>query len=71
MKGLADKFVKAGFWSQLVLLGLLDWASIAAFRRGGVAWYHFVGFALVNIVLLMATALMWNWMRDQRGRPMR
>lgn len=64
----ADRFIRLGFWSQLVLLGLLDWASLVAFRRHGAPWYHVVGFVLVNVVLLIASAFMWNWMRGAGDR---
>ena len=28
-----DSFIKLGFWSQLVLLALVDWGSIRAFMN--------------------------------------
>lgn len=58
-----------GFWSQVVLLGLLDTASLMSFARERPPWYHLVGFAAVNIVLLLATALMWQWMRQHAAPP--
>ena len=65
---LNDKFIAVGFWSQVVLLFLVDWGSLAAFRRHGAPWYHLVGFAVVNVVLIFSTALMWTWMRRARRR---
>ena len=66
-----DAVIKAGFWSQLVLLFLVDWGTLAAFARHDVPWYHYAGFALVNGVLLGATALLWRWLSVQRSRPAR
>ncbi|HEY3233630.1 MAG TPA: hypothetical protein VGJ84_02870 [Polyangiaceae bacterium] len=67
----ADAFCKAGFWVQLVLLVLVDWGTLAAFRRYPVPVYHYVGFAVVNLVLLSTTFVIWSWLRDaqpyQRG----
>jgi len=64
-----DDFIKVGFWSQLVLLGLVDWGTIYAMRTQDVAWYHYVGFALVNSVLLWATWRLWPWLREQHSSP--
>ena len=61
-----DKFIKLGFWSQLILLVLVDWGSILAFTRMDVAWYHYIGFAVVNIVLLWLTWVMWKWLKPQQ-----
>ena len=61
-----DTFIKAGFWSQLVLLFLVDWGSILAFMKGPVPWYHYVGFCVVNVVLLGITWKTWGWLRHQR-----
>jgi len=58
-----DGFINLGFWSQLVLLALVDWGTILALSEQGGPWYHFVGFGVVNIVLLYATWLVWKWMR--------
>ena len=63
--GRGDKFIKLGFWSQLILLALVDWGSILAFMEHPVAWYHYVGFALINIGLLYATYVMWGWLKPQ------
>jgi hypothetical protein len=60
-----DKFIKLGFWSQLVLLALIDWGTIVAFTKTDVAWYHYIGFTVVNIVLLWLTWIMWKWLRPQ------
>ena len=66
MTGRGDKFIKAGFWSQLILLALVDWGSILAFMRYDVAWYHYIGFTVVNAVLLYATYVMWVWLKPQK-----
>lgn len=63
-----DDFIKLGFWSQLVLLALIDWGTIHAFSHEPVAWYHYVGFASVNVGLLWATYVMWKWLRPQRSQ---
>ena len=60
-----DKFIKAGFWSQLILLFLVDWGSLLAFMRYEVPWYHYVGFVVLNVVLIYATFVMWGWLRPQ------
>lgn len=65
MTGRGDKFIKVGFWSQLILLFLVDWGSILAFMRYEVPWYHYLGFILVNGVLLYATYVMWVWLKPQ------
>jgi len=65
-----DTFIKIGFWSQLILLALVDWGSILAFSRGGVAWYHYLGFALVNGGLLWLTWVMWKWLKPQKAPPL-
>ena len=62
-----DSFIKLGFWSQLVLLGLVDWGTLYAFSTQDVAWYHYVGFVLVNVMLLWVTYKMWPWLRQQRS----
>ena len=64
-----EGFRKSGFWSQLVLLGLIDWATIHAFQheKGHVAWYHYVGFALVNVLLLWLTWIVWRWLKPQKS----
>ena len=66
--------IKAGFWTQLILLGLVDWGSLQAFAsRDVVHPIHYLGFALVNAILLGLTAMMWRWMRDKKSvrRPSR
>ena len=66
-----DDFIKLGFWSQLLLLALVDWGTLLAFARGGVPWYHYVGFAAVNVILLGASWSMWGWLRQKRSRVIR
>ena len=61
-----DRFIKLGFWSQLVLLVLVDWGSIASFMKEPPPWYHYAGFAAVNIGLILSTAWMWKWLHPQR-----
>ena len=66
----ADVLIWAGFWSQLVLLLLVDWGTLSAFANQRVSPIHYVGFAVVNGLLLGATALTWRWLRVQRSPPM-
>ena len=62
-----DGFIKLGFWSQLALLVLVDWGTLAAMQaEPHVPWYHYVGFVLVNMVLLGATWKMWTWLAPRR-----
>ncbi len=63
-----EMFRQAGFWSQLLLLGLLDWASLTAFGRQGAAWYHWVGLTVVNAALLGLTVIVWRWLRSHAGQ---
>jgi hypothetical protein len=65
VEGRGDKFIKLGFWSQLVLLALVDWGSILAFMNQDVPWYHYVGFTVVNVGLLWLTWVMWRWLKPQ------
>ncbi len=65
-----DRFIKWGFWCQFLLLAIIDWGSISAFLTQEVAWYHYVGFTVVNAVLLTLTWVLWGWMRDKTGRPL-
>lgn len=68
MRLTGDSFIKLGFWSQLVLLGLVDWGTLVAFSHADeVPTVHYVGFALVNIMLLSATAVMWRWLKPARS----
>ena len=60
-----EGFRKSGFWSQLMLLGLIDWATVYAFLHQPVAWYHYAGFAAVNVLLLWLTVIVWRWLRPQ------
>jgi hypothetical protein len=62
-----DGVIRWGFWSQLVFLGLVDTGTIFAMQKGGVAWYHYLGFGLVNVLCLAVSVVMWRWLRDQRG----
>lgn|GEM_PF-5208550 len=62
-----DQFIKLGFWSQLILLAIIDWGTIVAFSKEDVAWYHYAGFTVVNGGLLWLTWVLWRWMRDKRG----
>jgi hypothetical protein len=64
-----EGFRKSGFWSQLVLLGLIDWATIHAFLHEKVGWYHYVGFVAVNVCLLWLTVIVWRWLRTQNSPP--
>lgn len=61
-----EGFRMAGFWAQPLLLGLIDAATIAGFVRDGAPAYHYVGFAIVNVVLLALTFVVWRWLRDLR-----
>jgi hypothetical protein len=65
---LADLMIQLGFWCQIVFLGLVDWGSAASFRRQGVPWYHAIGFAVVNLVLIAAAVLTWRYLSRQRAR---
>ena len=66
-----DGFIQVGFWSQLVLLVLVDWGSLASFARETPPWYHVVGFVVMNTVLLSCTWVMWRWIRVQRSSPIK
>ena len=57
----SDGLIKLGFWSQLILLVLVDWGSLAAFLREPPPWYHYAGFVAVNVLLLCSTAWMYKW----------
>lgn len=61
-----DNFIKLGFWSQLTLLVLVDWGTIVAMKGEVVPWYHYAGFAIVNVILLGATWKMWQWLAPRR-----
>ena len=62
----ADGFIKLGFWSQLVLLLLVDWGTLASFARGHGSWPHYIGFAVVNLILLYLTWIVWGWLSDKK-----
>lgn len=64
----ADYLIALGFWMQLVLLFLVDWGSLLAFRREPPAWYHQVGFVVVNVVLLTAWLYAWSLWRRRPSR---
>ena len=61
-----DDFIKLGFWAQLVILVLVDWGSILAFLNEPTPWYHYVGFTVVNVVLLGITWKTWGITRARR-----
>ena len=65
----ADTVIKTGFWLQLVFLALVDWATVTALLREPELWYHFIGLAVVNAVLLTLAVMMWRWLRGAKGRP--
>ena len=58
-----ESFRKAGFWVQLLLLGLVDWATVLAFIKQDVAWYHYMGFVVVNFLV----DFLYSWL-DPRVR---
>jgi hypothetical protein len=62
-----DAVIRWGFWSQLVFLLMVDLGTIHAMRQGLVAWYHYIGLVVVNLVCLGAAFVMWRWLRDQRS----
>jgi hypothetical protein len=66
-----DGFIQVGFWSQLVLLALVDAGSLASFAKETPPWYHVVGFGVMNTVLLGATWVMWRWIRVQSSSPVK
>jgi len=66
-----DGFIKAGFWSQVSLLFLVDWGALYVFlHTDHVPWYHWLGFTLMNVILLYATWVMWKWLAPQQSKPM-
>ena len=66
-----DGFIKAGFWSQVSLLFLVDWAALYVFHHTeDMPWYHWVGFTVMNVILIYATWVMWKWLAPQQSRPM-
>jgi len=32
-----------------------------------VAWYHYAGFVVVNVVLLWLTVVVWRWLKPQKS----
>lgn len=67
MTGRGDRFIKLGFWSQLIFLILVDWGSLLSFAKGEVPWYHYAGFTVVNVLMLWATWVMWGWLKPQKA----
>lgn len=66
-----DGFIKTGFWAQVALLFLVDWAALYVFlNTEDMPWYHWVGFTAMNVILLYATWVMWKWLAPQKSRPM-
>jgi hypothetical protein len=66
-----DGFIKAGFWSQVSLLFLVDWGALYVFRHTeDMPWYHWVGFTMMNVILIYATWVMWQWLAPQKSKPM-
>ena len=65
-----ENFRKLGFWSQLVLLALIDWATLRSFFKEQTPWYHWFGFCSVNILLLTLTFYMARWLRDNRPQKL-
>ncbi len=64
----ADVLIEAGFWSQLVVLFLLDWGTLHAFRKQGLGNAHVIGFVTVNVVLLATMACVRYLLQKDRGR---
>ncbi len=64
-----DTWIRIGFWSQLVLLFLVDWGTVLAFSRMEVAFGHYLGFAVVNVILLSLAWHMWGWLKTKRSGP--
>ena len=66
-----DGFIKTGFWAQVSLLFLVDWGSLYVFfKTEHVPWYHWVGFTLMNVILIYSTFVMWRWLKPQKSKPM-
>lgn len=68
---LADVMIQLGFWTQLVLLVLVNWGSLAAFARHGAPWYHVVGIVVVDASLLFASVVTFRFIMRQGRRPPR
>ncbi len=62
-----DDFIKLGYWSQLVLLGLVDWGTLAAFADGQGSVFHYVGFSILNVILLVGWWFGWQWLKDAQS----
>jgi len=65
----ADSFIKLGFWSQILFLGLVDWGTLVAFSNEPPAWQHWLAFGVVNVVLLATAVVVWRWLRERRSLP--
>ena len=65
-----EGFRKAGFWLQLILLGLVDWGTVVSFTRQAVPAIHYVGFGLVNAALLCVTVAVWRWLPSKSPKEM-
>ena len=64
-----DDFIKLGFWSQLVLLFLVDWGTLVAFDKADhVPLWQWASFITANLILLTATWYLWKWLKPARGR---
>lgn len=66
---LADVMIQLGFWTQLVLLALVNWGSLTAFARHGAPWYHVVGIVVVDASLLLASVVTFRFIMRQGGPP--
>jgi hypothetical protein len=63
-KSIADMFIRWGLGFQIVFLVFLDWGTVAYMQRAGrIALWHVVGLAVVNLLLVGGTMLLWSWMR--------
>jgi len=77
---LAALLIQLGFWSQIVLLGLVDWGTLYWWNKDwsprgsdpsvvvthGIPWYHVVGLVVMNVVLLTSAAFTWRYLSRQR-----
>ncbi len=61
----AHTLIRMGFLTQLILLGLVDWGTIAALSSKGGPWYHVAGLVTLNAILLSASVFMWKWLVRQ------
>lgn len=63
-----DGFIMLGFWSQVLVLILLDWGTIVAMRKEIVPWYHYVGFVLMNAACVWAIVKVYKWLQPHQRR---